>query len=88
MGAKVVIPCMIPFSGDQLRTPTGRHRWRDEVYATFSAPGTVVERIDVTVMDQRCIHCRNWRGDVIAALTQPQRDHILGRLPVTGRKAG
>ena len=62
MAAKVVVPCMIPFSGDQLRTPTGRHRWRDEVYATLNLPlGGVMK-----IMDDRCVFCGNWRGDVYA----------------------
>ena len=68
MGTRVVIPCMVPFSGDQLRTPTGRHRWKDEVYATFSAPGSIVSVVEVVIMDARCVFCRNWRGDVIESL--------------------
>jgi hypothetical protein len=68
MGARVEIPCMIPFSGDRLRTPTGRHRWRDEEYQRIMRPSALFSSIEVVVMDARCVFCRRWRGDVIEPL--------------------
>lgn len=65
MAARVAVPCMVPFSGDRLRTPSGRHRWREEVYARLRHPAGTVAWIDVEVMADRCVFCRNWRGDVI-----------------------